>query len=101
MGGAWEPTEILFMLESFPTSTSVAHVETDCGDGYLKAMGNAEGEHALACELVGTQIAQLLELPTLDFAVIPIPPDSRIKLGNGEWAQPGPAFITRAETGES
>ena len=32
-----------FMVH-FPTSTGVALVETDAGEGYLKAIGNAAGE---------------------------------------------------------
>jgi hypothetical protein len=75
-------------------------VATDAGDAYLKAMGNPAGEHALACEWVGTQLAAWFELPTFDFAIIEVTDVPELPFAKGGVAKPGPAFITRAERGE-
>ena len=75
-------------------------VRTDIGDGYLKAMGNPAGEHALACELVGTQLAAWFGLPVFDFAIIQVTEADELPFAKGGFAAPGPAFITRAEAGE-
>jgi hypothetical protein len=79
----------------------VVRVETDAGEGFLKAMGNPEGPHVLACELVGTLLAEWLGLPTLDSAIIWVGSDDEIEFEGGGKAAPGPAFITRAEKGMS
>lgn len=97
----WQPTEILRWVCSKPSSTGVAIVVTDAGEGYLKAMGNPEGEHVLACELVATQLARLFALPTFDYALIEVTGVPEIWLPNGDVATPGPAFITRSEKGGS
>jgi hypothetical protein len=81
------------------SSTAVVRVETDCGEGYLKALGNPAGPHALACELVGTQLARWFKLPTFDFALIEVTPEDEIPFYNGGVAASGPAFITRFEAG--
>lgn len=87
------------LITEFPTAESLGHFETDQGKGYLKALGNRAGPHALACELVGTSLAKLLGLLTLDFALIEIDEGDEIPLASGGIAQPGPAFITRLEKG--
>jgi hypothetical protein len=95
----WRPQTITRVIRTdIGSSTRVAVVETDAGDGYLKAMGNPEGEHALARELLGTLLAKRLLLPVFDFAVIDVTDLDEIALGN-RLARPGPAFITRAERG--
>jgi hypothetical protein len=76
-------------------------VETDQGRGYLKTLGNRSGPHALACEWVGTNLAELLGVQTFDFSIIEIATDDEIPLASGGLALPGPAFITRAEKGIS
>jgi hypothetical protein len=93
----WRPRTILRFIDSKPTSTSIARVETDVGEGFLKVLGNPAGPHALACEWVGTQLAERLELATLDYALIEVTEDDEIPLASGGYARPGPAFITRAE----
>jgi hypothetical protein len=96
----WQPTTIKRFIQAFPTSACTALVETDAGMGYLKPMGGPEGPHTLACELVATRLAKWFGLSTLDFAVIPVAPEDEIPFHKGGKAEVGPAFITRAESGE-
>lgn len=103
---AWHPTEILRFEKSLATNSCAARVQTDLGPAYLKAMGPHESPNALACELIGTRLAQWLGLNTLNFSVIALDDIVEIELKNalGErigFARPGPAFITRAEDGSS
>jgi len=98
-GQKWRPKIIRRFIKSIASSTEVVLVETDQGKRYLKVLGNKTGPHALACEWVGTNLATLLGLPTLDFAIIEIGEDDEIPLDSGNFALPGPAFITRAEKG--
>jgi hypothetical protein len=100
-GRDWKPKTIYRFIESIPTSTKVIRVETDAGDGFLKAMGNPEGPHTLACEWVGTQLAEWLGLSTFDYSLIEVHPDDELPFAGGGFAQPGPAFITRAVEGFS
>jgi hypothetical protein len=97
---AWHPTEIRRFVRSVPSGTGVAVVMTDAGEGYLKAIGNPEREHVLACEWVATHLARRLGLPTFDFSLIRVTDVDEIPLPNGGEANSGPAFITRAENGE-
>ncbi len=96
----WQPTEILRFIRNFGTGTEVVLVLTDAGEGYLKARGNVGGEHCLACEWVATHLARWFELPTFDFALLEVTDLDEIPLYRGGQAQPGPSFITRAESGE-
>ena len=96
----WQPTIIRHHIDSLPTGAGTILVRTDTGDGYLKAMGNPAGEHALACELVGTQLASWFGLPVFDFAIIQVTEADELPFARGGFAKPGPAFITRAESGE-
>ncbi len=68
----WQPTEIRRFVRSVPSSTGVAVVISDAGEGYLKAIGNPEGEHVLACEWVATHLARWFGLPTFDFTLIEV-----------------------------
>jgi hypothetical protein len=47
---------------SISSSTEVVHVATDAGNGFLKGMGNRQGDESLACELVGSELAALVGL---------------------------------------
>jgi hypothetical protein len=96
----WQPSRIIEPVEAFPTGTSVVRVKTDLGDGFLKALGNAAGPHALARELVGTMLARRFGLRTFDFSLIAVTGEEGVILGNNRLAEPGPAFITRAEDGD-
>jgi len=102
----WSPKTIKRFIRGFPTSCHTALVETDVGPGYLKAMGGPEGPHTLASELVATHLARWLGFPALDFAIIRVDEVDEIPFVNDEGktighAQVGPAFITRAEAGDS
>ena len=102
----WRPTTILRRVEGLITSTAPILVETDAGRGMLKTLGNTQGPGALTKELIGTRLAAWFGLPTFDLAVIDVPPeltaDEGLPLGrDGEFAEPGPAIITRFEDGDS
>ena len=96
-GNGWRPTLVTRFVQAFGTATGTVRVDTDAGEGYLKALGNPEGPHALACELVGSRLADWFGLQTLDFALIQVGEDDDIPLVSGNKALPGPAFISRAE----
>lgn len=96
---AWSPTRFRRFVRSVDTSTQVVEVVTDAGSGFLKCMGNPQGEHELASELIGTRAAQWLGLPTLDFALMDIQADDEIPFARGGRALAGPAFTTRREMG--
>lgn len=95
----WQPRAFCRFERPLGTSTGVALIVTDAGKAYIKALGNAEGPHALACDWVGTHLARLLELPTAECAVMRVGPDDEIPLGQGRRALPGPAFVSRALPG--
>ncbi|MEX1224743.1 MAG: HipA family kinase, partial [Pirellulales bacterium] len=97
----WHPSCITQFVEARKSSTQVVIVETDAGRGFLKAMGNPEGEHALACDWVGTQLARWFGLPTLEQAIVDVDEFVDIRLFNGDLAKLGPALATRAVPGDS
>jgi hypothetical protein len=96
-GNGWNPNTITRAVKGFTTATRTVRVDTDLGEGFLKALGNPEGPHALACELVGSLCADWLGLKTFDFALIRVTDPDEVSLMGERWAQPGPAFISRAE----
>lgn len=95
----WQPTYIRRPDQVLKTAADTVRVETDAGRGYLKAMGNHGGPHLLAADWVATHLAQWLGLPTFDFALVTVTDEDEIVFLNNNRAQPGPAFITRAESG--
>ena len=102
----WSPKTIKRFIRSFPTSTRTALVETDEGYGYVKAMGNPEGLHTLASEVLAVELASWLGLPTFEWAIIPVSDLDEIPFEDGERTQaaaamPGPAFITRQISGQT
>ena len=76
-------------------------VETDVGEGFVKALGNPEGPHVLASEWVGSQLAELLGIPTLDFAIVQIDAGIELPMTQAGNAKPGPAFVSRLDLGLS
>jgi hypothetical protein len=96
----WQPTEIRRFIRNFDTGAGVILVLTDAGEGYLKAMGNVGGEHCLACEWVATHLARWFKLSTFDFSIIEVTDSDEVPFFRGGNARPGPAFITRSESGE-
>jgi hypothetical protein len=98
-GNGWKPTRVTRLVQSFATSTGPVRVDTDSGEGFLKALGNPEGPHALACELVGSMLADWMGLTTFDFSIVQLTDGDEIPFASGGRAAPGPAFISRAEDG--
>lgn len=101
MTTSWNPTQFLRFEKKYETSTGVARIVTDQGKAYIKAMGNKEGSHVLACEWIGTRLANLIDIPTPDCAIMQVEGDDEIPLGHGRQALPGPAFVSRALEGFS
>ncbi len=99
--GAWQPTRFVRFEHAFDTSMGTSLVVTDAGKAYLKAMGNRQGPHALASEWVGTRLADRFGLQTFDYALLELDELDEIPFPRGGLAHPGPAFITRAESGNT
>lgn len=98
--GRWPPSEFRRFEEAVGSSMSTARIVTDAGPAYIKAMGNPQGPHQLACEYVGTQLAEWFGLATLDYALMVIDASvDEIPLRPGQFAASGPAFVTRAAQG--
>ena len=95
----WRPTLIRRVEECFDTGSDVVAVVSNEGCGFAKFLGNREGPHVLACELIGTRMAHLLGLPTFDHALVDYDGIPEIELYGGSQAAPGPAWITRREEG--
>lgn len=95
----WQPTRFVRFVRALDTSMGTAEIVTNVGRAYIKAMGNRQGPQQLACEWVGTQLARWFGLPTFDFAILPLDETDEIPFHRGGTAQPGPAFVTRAERG--
>lgn len=95
----WNPTVIRRIEECYDTGSEVVAVVTDQGRGFAKFLGNREGPHVLACELIGTRMAHHLGLPTFDHALMDFDGIPEIELHGGRKAKPGPTWITRREEG--
>lgn len=101
----WKPSTVQRVERVLATSMNTVVVVTDAGKGYLKALGNAQGEHALACELIGSSLAEWFGLPTLEFTLVSIDAtrddviledDENIPVNSRRRASSGPAFVTKA-----
>ena len=97
-GQGWQPQQIKRFVRNFNSSMGTALVDTELGLGYIKGLGNPEGPHALACELVGSSLAEWLGASTLDFSLIDVLGSDEIPLPSGAKLTPGAAFISRAES---
>lgn len=49
-------------------------MDTDEGEGFLKTLGNSEGPNVLACEWIGTLLADWFGLRTLEHSIIWVTP---------------------------
>lgn len=94
----WHPTEVLRAIKAVKSSTEVIHVELDDGDGYLKGLGNPQGDECLAFELVGSRLARVAGLFVPDYAVIDHSGLDLVRI-NGGKVQFGPSFVSRALPG--
>ena len=54
----WRPTEFRRFEAGLDTSMGTARIITDAGKAYIKAMGNRQGPHLLAVELIATRLDQ-------------------------------------------
>jgi len=98
----WQPTTFLRHEEELDTSMGTARIVTDAGPAYIKAMGNRQGPHPLACEWVATQLAKWFGLATFDSAIIEIDEDvDEIPFFRGGNVKSGPAFVTRSAAGHT
>jgi hypothetical protein len=99
--GTWQPTTFLRYVRTVASSSRVALIHTDAGPAYLKATNNPQGAHVLACDWFGTRLAQRVGLRTFDVAVIELTESDEIPLDQSVLAEPGPAFVARAEQGST
>jgi hypothetical protein len=102
--GPWSPKRIERHERTLESSTRPSIVTTDAGRAYVKSVGNPEGLHALVSELVGSQLADQLGLPTLQFNLIQVDPtqvqipldvDEEKPWSERTFALHGPGFISR------
>lgn len=100
-GDTWRPTTFLRYVRTVASSSRVALINTDAGPSYLKAINNPQGPHILACDWLGTRLARRFGLRTFDVAVLELTELDEIPLDQGVLAEPGPAFVARAEQGST
>ena len=91
----WQPTRLLRVLHSVDSSMGTTKVKTDATFGHLKALGNRQGPHPLACELVASALANWFGLTVPEFAVFDLTAADCYDLPRGARTEPGPAFISR------
>lgn len=97
----WNPTRIVRVRESYDTSMGTTRVQTDASLGYLKAMGNDQGPHCLASELIATALADWFGLHVAGYAIFELPAEACFELPSGAKTQPGPAFVSRHVPGRT
>lgn len=97
----WAPNQFKRHARTLDSSMRTSIIETDAGRGYIKAIGNPEGVHPLACELVCTKLAEWFGLPVLDHAILLLTDADTFPLDSTHMVEPGPAFITREITGHT
>jgi hypothetical protein len=96
---SWCPKYIRQADGAIASATAVLRVTTDAGKGYLKALGNPEGPHLLASDLLGTQLADWFELPTFQWSLMEVTSEDELSFPSGKAVVHGPSFITKAEAG--
>lgn len=97
----WQPTRLVRVIESYDTSMGTTKIKTDATLAYIKALGNRQGPHALASELVASALAEWFGLSVPEFAVFPLAAEACFDLPRGNRAQPGPAFVSRHTPGRT
>ena len=97
----WRPKQVLRFIRNFDSGAGTIEVQTDAGRAYLKGIGNHSGEQVLACEWIGTQLAEWLDLHVFDYAIVQVTEADELPLFRGSFIKPGPAFVTRGEHGQS
>ena len=97
----WRPTRLIRVIESYDTSMGTTKIKTDATLAYIKALGNRQGPHALASELVASSLADWFGLSVPDFAVFSLAAEACFDLPRGNRAQPGPAFVSRHAPGRT
>lgn len=98
----WSPTRLLRLAEEpLDTSMGTAKVKTDATFGYLKALGNRQGPHALACDWIGTSLAKWFDLPVAECAILTLDDVDCYPLPRGARVSPGPAFVSRHVPGRT
>ncbi|MCW5777203.1 MAG: hypothetical protein KIS87_12265 [Phycisphaeraceae bacterium] len=97
----WRPTRLIRVVKSFDTSMGTTKAKTDASVGYLKALGNRQGPHALASEYLASSLAWWFGLSVPPFAILDLPADACFVLPRGVRTQPGPAFISRHVPGRT
>lgn len=95
------PAATLFISVWENSSSLAAHVSTDSGGHVIKVRNNPEGPKVLVNEWVGTSIATELGVLVPDFAIVDVPEQLNIPLRPGLTAEPGPAFGSRFEEGQT
>ena len=91
----WTPTRLVRVDESFDTSMGTTKVKTDATFGFIKTMGNRQGPHMLASELVATGLAKWFRLEIAEFSILRISPDECFDLPRGAKVKPGPALVVQ------
>lgn len=97
----WTPRGRFAVLESFDTSMGTTRVRIGSDTAYLKAMGNRQGPHPLASELIGTRLADWFGLSVAEFVIYHLPEVACFELPRGAPTQPGPAFLSRHVAGRT
>jgi hypothetical protein len=98
---SWSPSWLARVEESYDTSMGTTKIKTDATWGYIKALGNRQGPHPLACEFVGTQLARWFGLRIADFAILDLPENACFDLPRNARTEPGPAFVSRHVDGRT
>jgi hypothetical protein len=97
----WNPRGRFAVEESYDTSMGTTKVRVGPDTAYIKAMGNRQGPHLLASELVGTRLADWFGLPVAEFVVYPLPEMACFELKREVTTQAGPAFLSRHVDGRT
>lgn len=94
----WKPGAFhAFVRRIEGSSTKPCEIETDCGRAFLKCIGNPCGPNVLACEWIGSRLAEIMGLETLDFSLLTLRNTDVPFDGGAEQA--GSAFASRVEDG--